>query len=104
MATGCAFAQISSRGEACNVLLKEAALRHLAAKESPDGYYDCQPESDADSYIILGLHYRLKSQRSAAGSNLVGWYAVDKSNGQLYEWDMANQRIGDVVGLRGKRD
>ena len=97
-----ASAQITSAGSACNFLLKESALKHLAAKASPDGYYDCAPDRDTNGYFVLGLHYRLKNPGSVASSSLVGWYAVSKSNGQLYEWDMANQTIGDVIEQRSK--
>lgn len=95
---GYALAQVSSSGDACDLLLKEALHRHLAAKESPGRHYECEYAADTGGFFVLALHYRGKSRSSVVGSNLVGWYAFGKDDGRLYEWDMANQRHGGVIG------
>jgi len=95
--SGCTLARPVSAKDACKVLLIEASHKHLAAKELASGHYDCEYENEIGSYLLLSLHYRLNDPNAVDGSNLVGWYAVSKASGQLYEWDMANQKIGDAL-------
>jgi hypothetical protein len=88
--------------DACNILLKVAVKRHFSASESPSGYYDCDSDEWGHKrYFVFGLHYRLKISTGNDGSNLVGWYAVDKITGQLFEWNMANLRVGDAIDTKG---
>src|SRR5882724_377473 len=47
------------------------------------------------SYIIA-----LRSNRKCDGpcSNLMGWYAVDRTNGSVHDFDVANMKVGASLG------
>jgi hypothetical protein len=59
-----AFIKKVSAKDACHLLLKIAMTKHLSAEESARGYYDCVPDSGANKYFILGLHYRLRTDEN----------------------------------------
>jgi hypothetical protein len=87
--------------DACNILLKAAVKKHFAANESPNRYYDCVSDGwKHKHYFVFDLHYRSKIPTGNNGSNLVGWYAVDKITGQLFGWNIANLKLGDVIYIK----
>jgi len=90
-----------TKADACNILLKAAVKWHFAAKESPNSYYDCVSDGrEHKHYFVFDLHYRSKTPTGNNGSNLVGWYAVDRITGQLFEWDIANLKLGNVIDTK----
>jgi hypothetical protein len=93
----CATAAVNSRDNAC-AILKGLALRdHLVAKNVPPGEYTCEDYSESGDYYVFGLHYKLFKPSDKPQSNLVGWFAVSKKDGSVYEWDMANLSLGHLV-------
>ena len=52
----------------------------LRAVDSPRGYY------------IVGLRGRCREP--ICGSTLIGWYAVGKRSGRVFEWDVGEDRVG----------
>lgn len=86
-----------SKSEACE-LLKRAALRHhFATASSPPGHYYCDFDSSSGGYFVVSLHYSYKAPVGTFGSNLIGWYAVRRIDGKIFEWDVANMRLGHPV-------
>jgi hypothetical protein len=59
---------------------------HVGSAENPPGYY------------LLALH----SDRECGGvcSTNMGWFAVRKSNGEVFDWDMAESKLGQPLSRR----
>ena len=89
-------APVRTENAACfRVKTRMAAIRHLPlsvvafcdtveATSSPKGFY------------VLALH----SNRRCDGicSTLMGWFAVEKRTGRVFEWDVADMKLGPPVG------
>jgi len=87
-----------SEPEACNKLLRIAAEQHLVKETDPSGAYYCEPSGDnASDHYLIGLHYRVVTPPDWVGSDLVGWYAVRRSDGRVSEWDIAEGTLGKPV-------
>jgi hypothetical protein len=68
-----------------NFPLRRIAFCDIISREdSPAGFY------------ILALH----SNRRCDGicSTNLGWFAVQRATGRLFEWDVAEQRLGPSLG------
>ncbi len=96
---GCAGsppAAVTSAGAACTV----ATARVTAARGLPLGHVaSCDPVRAEDSpagYHVLGL--RAVCNQDLCGSTLMGWFAVETATGAVFEWDVAESRIGAGVG------
>jgi len=90
-----------TKTDACHILIKKAIKNHFSSIELPDGYYDCISDDIQDGrlkhYFIFQLHYISKTPTNNDGSNLVGWYAIDKISGKLFHLDIAELKIGDAI-------
>lgn len=92
-ANGCAKPQpVINEAAACTIATeKVTALRglpttHVAHCETVSG--------DADHYALaLYAHCR----EDLCGSTSMGWFAVNKTTGQVFEWDVTDQRAGARV-------
>jgi len=87
---------IATEEEACDQLLNAARRHHLAAQPASSGHYACAPTSShAQSYFQFGLHYAVDGlPPDWVGSDLVGWYAVRRSDGRVFEWNIAEDELG----------
>lgn len=80
---------------ACTV----ATARVTAARGLPLGHVaSCDPVGAEDSpagYHVLGL--RAVCDQDLCGSTLMGWFAVETATGTVFEWDVAEWRLGPEV-------
>jgi hypothetical protein len=76
--------------------LKEAAIEFCLSRTNLTGRYYCDPLPENDTYYLLGLRYRVTSDE-LVGSNLIGWYAVHKSDGMVLNWDINNERPTNLI-------
>jgi hypothetical protein len=77
-------------GAACQVLQKAIAKREGVPESGPPGGWFCDtvPSKDPTLYVIA-----LRSSKPLPGSsNLIGWYAVSRGSGTVYEWNIQSQR------------
>jgi len=91
-----AQAQMLSENAACELLKAAALKRHFTNETTPPGKYVCYVDhgmSTKDDFVF-GLHYFFTPPPGWVGSNLVGWYAVDRRDGQIFEWDIAELKLG----------
>jgi hypothetical protein len=52
-------------------------------------------------FYVLGLHgKRDDCGADVCGSTLMGWFAVEKATGRVFEWDMVEDRLGQPVKAR----
>lgn len=59
------------------------------------------PEAQPKGFYVLGLHgKRYDCGDDVCGSTLMGWFAVQRTTGQVFEWDDAEDKPGQEVQLR----
>ena len=81
---------VTSPDQACSVLKRAAVTFHLSRRNLSGRYY-CDPLGDVAEYYLLGLRYRVKKDE-LVGSNLIGWFAVRRSDGTVLDWDINQDR------------
>jgi hypothetical protein len=84
--------------QACAVLKRRIAKSDGIPETGPINmgwYCDFSPLSDTHWYVIA-----LRSNRRCDGifSNLMGWYAVNRSSGSVNEYDVADLEVGAALG------
>lgn len=90
-----------SSEEACVHLVKVANSQRFAGSQST-GEYKCYVESVKSKFFVLALRYSGMEVKEGT-SNLVAYYALEKSNSTVYEWNFANEkRERQVWPLRTK--
>jgi len=100
-ASGCARPPLDvvTRAEAACAV---ATARVTAARGLPRGHVaSCDPVGADDNpagYHVLGL--RAVCNQDLCGSTLMGWFAVEKGTGAVFEWAVAEWRPGPEVGGR----
>ena len=81
---------------ACNVVkTRVAAVRGFPT--SSVAYCDViPPDGSPAGLYVLALH----SNRRCDGicSTTMGWFAVQRATGRVFEWDVAEDRLGPPVG------
>jgi hypothetical protein len=99
-----ARAEVHSKIVACSLLKREAVRYHFVQYGNPPGAYHCYVDWLTAGYFIAGLHYIVSLQyRKSHGdmghpeSTLVGWYAVRRRDGKIFDWDLANQEVGQPI-------
>ena len=95
--TGCSTSQpMATETEACDLVKVSVSERspearsqiatcdHIAESDSPPGYY------------VMALH----SNRECDGicSTNMGWFAVQQSTGDVFDWDVAELKVGRRLG------
>lgn len=83
--------------KACSELIKLATKDHFVAEGAPPGHFHCEYSSEGNGYYVIGLHYRRSIPVAHPQSNLIGWFAINKVSGKIYQWDMANLALGEVI-------
>lgn len=77
---------VTSEDQACQ-LLQRAAVEFRLSRIDLTGRYYCDPLPSRTDYYVLGLRYRAAPDE-LVGSNLIGWFAVRKSDGTVLRWDI----------------
>ena len=83
---------------ACDVLIAVAKNRHFVG--NVPGTYFCESIDDflGGKYFLANLKFnRSDAEREFVGSNLVGWYAIRKSNRAVFEVDIAEGKLGKRI-------
>jgi hypothetical protein len=86
---------------ACAVVRKAVARRDHLPETGPAGlgwFCDITPAKDSRLFIIA-----LRTSRPTPYDNLVGWYAVDRASGALFNWNVKEQRTQPFDGRTGER-
>jgi len=86
----------SSKEQACNRVVR-ALTKSLAATGNTHGY-QCSLHRESASYFVFRLTANIPMQdggdKNWVGSNLMGYFAVNRKNGRVYYWDIAEERLG----------
>jgi hypothetical protein len=84
-------------GEAACALAETRVAAHLhRARPRIAGCETILSTHTSRGFYTLGLHGRCRE--TVCGSTLVGWYAVGKRTGRVFEWDVAEWRLGLPIG------
>jgi hypothetical protein len=92
---------ILSSSQACERLKVVIAKNYSAPRGSAE--YRCNYDSSAGAvhYYVFALRSNFPAPLGAGpkwvGSALVGWYAVSKTDGTVFNWDIANFKVGSMV-------
>ena len=70
------------------IVEKRLSLQPLAAKDMT-----CQPHLATPSLDVLAVRYCCRTPAEGPGSNLVGYFAVRRSDGRVYEWDFVREAV-----------
>ena len=97
--SGCAWSQpVADIQAAC----AEATSRVTAQRGLPTSHVarcDSIPEPDVvDGYYILALFAHCSEE--VCGSTNMGWFAVRKATGEVFEWNVAEWKLGQPLGSR----
>ena len=85
---------------ACTALkVRVAALDGLPVTGPPGlGWFCDSSSAQVEGYFVMAL----RSGRPAPYSNLMGWYAVEHHTHAVYEWNVAEMRLGAWLGKSGR--
>ena len=87
---------VKSAPAACAIATDQVtAQRHLPT--SHVSFCDHIPEADGpDGYYLMAL--RAHCSEELCGSTNMGWFVVRKATGDVFEWDVAEDQLGQPVG------
>lgn len=91
--TGCGGPRTVTGAEAaCGVATeKVTALRGLPTSHVAR----CENMGEESGYYPLALYAHCRED--LCGSTSMGWFAVRKTTGEVFEWDVAKERVGAPV-------
>ena len=83
---------------ACAALkIRVASVDGLPETGPPGLGWLCDPSTfQVEGYYVIAL----RSGRPAPYSNLMGWYAVERRTHAVYEWDVAEMKMGPPLRKR----
>lgn len=91
---------VTHEHKAC-VVTKKRVSQTLKLTAGPISEWRCDfilPEFQPQDFYVLGLHGSpCTSDPDTICSNLIGWFAVRKKDGKVYQWDVAEFRLGDPL-------
>ena len=95
-----ALASVSAISSASACSLLKAAVAQRQSPRHGINEYRCELEADEGNgrYFVFALRSSYPALPGASlnwvGSSLVGWFAVSRSTGALFNWDVATLALG----------
>lgn len=96
---GCSPArEVLSEAQACELAKKRTTDSHRFPAASAAFCDQMVGEFNPADYYVLSLH----SDRDCDGicSTNLGWFAVQRSTGEVFDWDMAESKLGPPISGR----
>jgi hypothetical protein len=87
--------RILSQKQACSALKRAAITQHLSVRNLSGRYY-CDSIGDDKQFYLMGLRYRV-TKDEMVGSNLIGWFAIRRSDGAILDWDINEGRASPLA-------
>jgi hypothetical protein len=87
--------QIISERQACEVL-QQAAIQWCLSRTNLEGRYWCDAVPESPEYYVLALRYYPEPEE-LVGSTLIGWYAVSKTDGAVFNSDVTSGELTPLV-------
>lgn len=86
---------------ACNKAIR-AVAKFIAPEKQKHEYY-CSIHRQSAGYFVFRVGSRFPVPADAGpawvGSNLMGYFAVNRANGKVYNWDIAEDRLGSMLNM-----
>ncbi len=112
LATLCVFASTkvgwcapSLQDKACNQAI--SSVKKFVAPPKHKHEYYCSLHSEQNDYFVVRINSRYPAPTDTGpdwvGSNLVGYFAVSRHNGKVYNWDIAENKFGLALRLSAVR-
>lgn len=93
--------RVTTEKTACDLTKARVAARGHFPKSAIAFCDVIVPEAQPKGFYVLGLHgKRDDCGDEVCGSTLMGWFAVQKATGQVFEWDINEDRPGKRVKVR----
>ena len=90
--TGCSNPKpATSQDQSCEIV-KLAAIEFCLSRTNLSGRYYCEPMPEYSEYYRLGLRYEVRPDE-LIGSNLIGWFAVRKTDGAVLVENVADDKL-----------
>lgn len=95
-ASGWKLTTPSPTDAACKAVTQRVAkVIHPSAGPTSRWWCDVIPSpASPPGLYVIGLHSGTPCPADTPCSNLMGWFAVRKKDGRVYEWDMGEDRLG----------
>lgn len=95
-----------SSSDACDRLRHAIATLHSAPHGSREYRCDLDPGEGAGHFYVFALRSNFPappgSDPNWTGSALVGWFAVSRESGEVYEWDVGEESKGRIILMPAK--
>ena len=90
---------VNTADAACTLATARASARyHFPVSEI--AFCDIIPEADSPTgYYVLALHGRRPDCGGICSTNM-GWFAVQKATGRVFDWDVGEQKLGPSIQPR----
>jgi hypothetical protein len=93
----CAPSTLQDR--ACDQAIRSVG-KYVAPAKHKHEYY-CSLHEQKAGYFVFRVSSRYPKPADAglewAGSNLLGYFAVSRANGNVYNWDIAEDKLGSML-------
>lgn len=90
----------TSMKAACDAL-RLLISKQLHASRGLDEYRCDDTQPGPPGFYVFALRSNYPAPEGAppnwVGSALIGWYAVRKTDGQVRDWDLGNEKLGNVI-------
>lgn len=77
---------------ACEATKSAIAEHHLFLGDNIPAEMGCSIYQETGTHIVLMVRYA-RTKTEGEGSNLVGYFAVRKSDFRVFKWDFANESV-----------
>jgi hypothetical protein len=88
-------APVRTDGAACAIAKARVAAQLQRTRASIPGCETLRAVDSPRGFYILALRGRCREP--VCGSTLIGWFAVQKRSGRVFEWDVAESGLGRPV-------
>ena len=89
----------SLQDKACEHAIR-SVKKFVAPAKHKDEYY-CSLHAQSAGYFVFRMNARYPAPPDSGpdwvGSNLMGYVAVSRNNGKVYNWDIGNERVGEEL-------
>lgn len=92
---------VAHADQACARLTRAAQALRLAGPAT-QGRYRCEAQAGGAPHFVFALRYQ-GAEVADNSSNLVGYYLVDRRNGAIHVWDLAEGIRGPALAIDGKK-
>lgn len=88
--------RVASAAAACSIATARVTAELRLPRDHVANCDSSHPTDGLPGYYVLALYGRCREADGCA-STLMGWFAVQAATGELFEWDVAEWKLGRPV-------